>query len=141
MHDSWEPYFLALKRILRYVRGTLDYGLQLFSCSTTDLVSYSDADWAGYPTARRSTSEAEYRGVANVVAETCWLRNCVSCILIYLPLRLSIVIIFCQILVLHVPSRYQFADIFTKGLPSALFEEFCTSLSVRCPPAPNAGEC
>nr|GFA23551.1 ribonuclease H-like domain-containing protein [Tanacetum cinerariifolium] len=26
--------------------------------------------------------------------------------------------------VLHVPSRYQFADIFTKGLPSALFEEF-----------------
>ncbi|GJZ96022.1 ribonuclease H-like domain-containing protein [Tanacetum coccineum] len=32
--------------------------------------------------------------------------------------------------VLHVPSRYQYADIFTKGLPSALFEKFCTSLSV-----------
>ncbi|GKF34143.1 hypothetical protein Tco_0107343 [Tanacetum coccineum] len=27
-----------------------------------------------------------------------------------------------QVRVLHVPSRYQFADIFTKGLPSALFE-------------------
>ncbi|GKE91191.1 ribonuclease H-like domain-containing protein, partial [Tanacetum coccineum] len=25
MHDPWEPYFSALKRILRYVRGTLDY--------------------------------------------------------------------------------------------------------------------
>ncbi|GJZ54844.1 ribonuclease H-like domain-containing protein [Tanacetum coccineum] len=74
MHDPREPYFSALKRVLRYVRGTLDYGLQLFLSSTTDLVAYSDADWAGCPTTRRSTSEAEYRGVANV-AETCWLRN------------------------------------------------------------------
>ncbi|GJR42382.1 ribonuclease H-like domain-containing protein [Tanacetum coccineum] len=46
-----------------------------------------------------------------------------------------------QVRVLHVPSRFQYADIFTKGLPSALFEEFRTSLSVRCPPAPTAGEC
>ncbi|GKF45292.1 ribonuclease H-like domain-containing protein, partial [Tanacetum coccineum] len=46
-----------------------------------------------------------------------------------------------QVRVLHVPSRYQFADIFTKGLPSALFEEFRTSLSVWCPSAPTVGEC
>ncbi|GKE23505.1 ribonuclease H-like domain-containing protein [Tanacetum coccineum] len=32
-----------------------------------------------------------------------------------------------QVRVLHVPSRYQYADIFTKGLPSALFEEFRSS--------------
>ncbi|GJU55221.1 ribonuclease H-like domain-containing protein, partial [Tanacetum coccineum] len=101
MHDPREPHFSALKRILRYVRGTLDYGLQLFSSSTTSLVAYSDADWAGSPTTRRSTSgycvflgnnllswsskrqptlscssaEAEYRGVANTVAETYWLWN------------------------------------------------------------------
>nr|GEY11682.1 hypothetical protein [Tanacetum cinerariifolium] len=31
MHDPREPYFSALKRILRYVRGTLSYGLQLYS--------------------------------------------------------------------------------------------------------------
>ncbi|GJT98027.1 reverse transcriptase domain-containing protein [Tanacetum coccineum] len=31
--------------------------------------------------------------------------------------------------VLHVPSRFQYADIFTKGLPSALFEDFHSSLS------------
>nr|GFA44138.1 hypothetical protein [Tanacetum cinerariifolium] len=78
------------------------------------------------PTLSRSSPEAEYRGVANVVAETCWLRN-------LLPTG--------QVRVLHVPSRYQFVDIFTKGLPSALLEEFRTSLSVRCPPAPTAGEC
>ncbi|GJR86528.1 ribonuclease H-like domain-containing protein [Tanacetum coccineum] len=56
MHDPREPHFSALKRILWYVRGTLDYGLRLFSSSTTDLVAYSDADWAGCPTTRRSTS-------------------------------------------------------------------------------------
>ncbi|GJW90009.1 ribonuclease H-like domain-containing protein [Tanacetum coccineum] len=41
-------------------QGTLNYGLQLFSSSTTDLVAYSDADWAGCPTTRRSTSGAVY---------------------------------------------------------------------------------
>ncbi|GKE26102.1 ribonuclease H-like domain-containing protein, partial [Tanacetum coccineum] len=175
MHDPREPYFSALKRILRYVCGTLDYGLQLFSSSTTDLVAYSDANWAGCPTTRRSTSgycvflgnnllswsakrqptlsrssaEAEYRGVANAIAETCYA--------VYLssnPVQhqrtkhIEIDIHFVcdlvaagQVRVLHVPSRYQFADIFTKGLPSALFEEFRSSLSVRCPPALTAGEC
>ncbi|GJU20801.1 ribonuclease H-like domain-containing protein [Tanacetum coccineum] len=33
-----------------------------------------------------------------------------------------------HIRVLHVPSRYQYADIFTKGLPTALFDEFRDSL-------------
>nr|GEX78067.1 NBS-containing resistance-like protein [Tanacetum cinerariifolium] len=46
-----------------------------------------------------------------------------------------------QVRVLHVPSRYQFADIFTKRLSSTLFEEFRSNLSVRCPPAQTAGEC
>ncbi|GJW96618.1 ribonuclease H-like domain-containing protein [Tanacetum coccineum] len=46
-----------------------------------------------------------------------------------------------QVRVLHVPSRYQYVDIFTKDLPFALFEEFRTSLSVRCPLAQTAKEC
>nr|GEZ41265.1 ribonuclease H-like domain-containing protein [Tanacetum cinerariifolium] len=96
MHDPRKPCFSALKRIMRYVRGTLNYGLQLFFSSTTDLVAYSDADWADFHTTRRSTSgycvffgnnllswsskrqptlshssaEAEYHSVANFVAET-----------------------------------------------------------------------
>ncbi|GKC93704.1 ribonuclease H-like domain-containing protein [Tanacetum coccineum] len=101
MHDSREPHLAALKRILRYVQGTLDLGLHLYASSTTSLVGYTDTDWAGCPSTRRSTSgycvflgdnllswsakrqhtlsrssvEAEYRGVASVVAETAWLRN------------------------------------------------------------------
>ncbi|GKF62629.1 ribonuclease H-like domain-containing protein [Tanacetum coccineum] len=69
MHDPREPHLSDRKRILQYVCGTLDYGLQLFSSST--LVAYSDADWVGCPTTRRSTLEVEYYGVA----ETCWLQN------------------------------------------------------------------
>nr|GEV35457.1 ribonuclease H-like domain-containing protein [Tanacetum cinerariifolium] len=46
-----------------------------------------------------------------------------------------------QVCVLHVPSRYQYVDIFTKGLPSALFEKFRISLCVWSSPAQTAGEC
>nr|GEU80702.1 glycoside hydrolase, catalytic domain-containing protein [Tanacetum cinerariifolium] len=56
MHDPREPHLLALKRILRYVRGTLDHGLQLHASSMTQLVAYIDADWTGCPFTRRSTS-------------------------------------------------------------------------------------
>nr|GEY87516.1 ribonuclease H-like domain-containing protein [Tanacetum cinerariifolium] len=56
MHDPREPHLAALKRILRYVQGTLDFGLYLYASSTTSLVGYTDADWAGCPSTRRSTS-------------------------------------------------------------------------------------
>ncbi|GJX89042.1 ribonuclease H-like domain-containing protein [Tanacetum coccineum] len=60
MHDPRDPHFTALKRIFRYVRGTLDYGLQLHVSTITQLSV----------TLSRSSAEAEYRGVANVVAKT-----------------------------------------------------------------------
>ncbi|XP_071708089.1 uncharacterized mitochondrial protein AtMg00810-like [Rutidosis leptorrhynchoides] len=56
MHDPREQHFQALKRIIRYVQGTTDLGLQLFASSPSSLVAYSDADWAGCPITRRSTS-------------------------------------------------------------------------------------
>ena len=101
MHDPREPHLAALKRILRYVRGTLHMGLLLQPSRSSDLTVYSDADWAGCPDTRRSTSgyavflgdnlvswsskrqntvsrssaEAEYRVVANGVAEATWLQQ------------------------------------------------------------------
>ncbi|XP_071676887.1 secreted RxLR effector protein 161-like [Lolium perenne] len=101
MHAPRDPHWAAVKRILRYIRGTMDFGLSLHASTATDIVAYSDADWAGCPDTRRSTSgycvyfgpsliswsskrqptvsrssaEAEYRAVANAVAEVSWLRQ------------------------------------------------------------------
>ncbi|GJV64199.1 ribonuclease H-like domain-containing protein [Tanacetum coccineum] len=159
MHDPRDPYFSALKRILRYVRGTLDFGLQLYASSTSYLMAYTDADWAGCPTTR--------------LAETTWLPNLIR--ELHMPL-LSATLVYCDnvsaiyltanpvqhqrtkhieidihfvrdmvarghVHVLHVPSHYQYVNIFTKELSSALFEEFCSSLGVRSSPAPTAREC
>jgi len=101
MHKPRAAHWNLVKRILRYLRGTIDHGLRISVSSTTDLKAYSDADWAGCPDTRRSTSgycvylgdslvswsskrqqtvsrssaEAEYRGVANAAVECCWIRN------------------------------------------------------------------
>jgi hypothetical protein len=56
MHDPREPHLAALECILCYVRGTLHLGLLLRPSAQTELLVYSDADWAGCPDTRRSTS-------------------------------------------------------------------------------------
>jgi hypothetical protein len=57
MHDPREPHLTAMKHILCYLQGTLDYGILLRRLSSSDLVVYTDADWAGCPDTRRSTSD------------------------------------------------------------------------------------
>ena len=44
MHAPTEDHFRALKRILRYVKGTPHHGLQLHQQSTHDILLYSNAD-------------------------------------------------------------------------------------------------
>ena len=178
----------ALKRILCYLQGTLDLGLHLRRSPVSELVVYSDADWAGCPDTRRSTSgyavflgdnliswsskrqntisrssaEAEYRAVANGVAEATWLRQLL--LELHSPLTRT-TLVYCdnvsavymssnpvqhqrtkhieidlhfvrdkvaigEVRVLHVPTTSQFADIFTKGLPSSVFNEFRSSLNI-----------
>ncbi|CAA7052958.1 unnamed protein product [Microthlaspi erraticum] len=56
MHDPREPHFGALKRILRYVKGTISQGLHITPSKTTTLTAYTDADWGGCQNTRRSTS-------------------------------------------------------------------------------------
>lgn len=57
MHDPRETHMHALKQILRYIQGTLDFGLHMYPSSSTSLIPYTDADWGGCPETRRSTSE------------------------------------------------------------------------------------
>jgi hypothetical protein len=101
MHDPREPHLTAMKRILRYLQGTPDYGVLIRYSSSSDLVVYTNTDWAGCLDTRRSTSgyavflrdnlilwsakrqtvvshssaDAEYRAIANGVAEATWLRQ------------------------------------------------------------------
>ncbi|XP_019105792.2 uncharacterized mitochondrial protein AtMg00810-like [Beta vulgaris subsp. vulgaris] len=56
MHDPREPHFQALKRILRYIEGTIDHGLHLYLSASTCLITYTDADWGGCPDIRCLTS-------------------------------------------------------------------------------------
>jgi len=56
MHAPREPHLSAMKRILRYLRSTLDHGLLLRPSSPSELVVYTNADWAGCPDTRKSTS-------------------------------------------------------------------------------------
>lgn len=56
MHAPCEPHLALIKHNLRYLKGTLDNGLQLHTSPTSSLIAYSDADWAGYLDSRRSTS-------------------------------------------------------------------------------------
>lgn len=197
MHAPRVEHMNALKRVLRYVQGTLNYGLHMSKSSVSSLLSYTDADWGGCPDTCRSTSgycvflgdnliswsakrqptlskssaEAEYRGVANVVSESCWVRN----LLLELGFPISkATLIYCdnvsaiylssnpvqhqrtkhiemdihfvrekvqrgEVRVLHVPSRYQLADIFTKSLPRVLFDDFRHSLNIRKSPVSTAG--
>nr|GEU77959.1 ribonuclease H-like domain-containing protein [Tanacetum cinerariifolium] len=172
MHDPQEPHLNVMKRVLRYLRGTTDLGLQLFQSTTSQLIAYSDADWACYPATRLSTSgycvflgdnlltwsfkrkdklsrfsvEPEYRRVTNAVAETSWIHNllrelhtplftatlvyCDNVNVVYMSanpvqhhrtIHIDIDIHFVRdkvaaghVRALHVPSRFQYADIFTK---------------------------
>ena len=50
------PHYAAVLRILRYLKGTIFDGLHFSSHSSLTLQAYSDADWAGDPTDRRSTT-------------------------------------------------------------------------------------
>ena len=94
------PHYVAVLRILRYLKSTIFDGLHFSSHSSLTLQSYSDADWVGDPTDRRSTTgycfllgdsliswkskkqivvahsnpEIEYRALTATTAELIWLR-------------------------------------------------------------------
>ena len=48
-------HWLAVKRILRYLKGTLSYGIQMQQSTSLDIHGYTGADWASCPDDRRST--------------------------------------------------------------------------------------
>ncbi|PKU80918.1 Retrovirus-related Pol polyprotein from transposon TNT 1-94 [Dendrobium catenatum] len=100
MHQPQPNHVFLLKRLLRYIQGTLHYGIPIHK-SNFRLSAYSDADWAGDPISRKSTSgycsylgttliswtvkkqttvarsstESEYRSLAALAADVIWIRR------------------------------------------------------------------
>lgn len=100
-HTPTDQHFTLVKRILRYVKGTLNHGLHFFAPTKYMLIGYSNTDWAhcietrpstyGYsiffggnivpwsakkrPTVFRSTCESEYRAMANTATELIWITH------------------------------------------------------------------
>jgi hypothetical protein len=100
-HAPQKPHMDAVNHILRYVRGTLDFGLCFQRGEDSVLSGYVDADWAGDRDDRKSTTgyvfmlgstpitwrsqkqacvacsstEAEYVALSSAAREGMWLRG------------------------------------------------------------------
>jgi hypothetical protein len=55
LHTPTTVHWAAVKRILRYVQGTVNLGLKFNQASSMLVSGFSDADWAGCPDDRKST--------------------------------------------------------------------------------------
>eukprot|EP00253_Pinus_taeda_P030683 PITA_30683 len=101
MKNPHESHWKATKRILHYVRGTVQFGIHYNAEESPLLVGFIDSDWAGDLDDQKSTAsyvfalgsgsitwackkqsatslssvEAEYRGVVEVSKEALWLRQ------------------------------------------------------------------
>ncbi|XP_040934516.1 uncharacterized mitochondrial protein AtMg00810-like [Gossypium hirsutum] len=56
MHCSNIAYFKVAKRVLRYVKGTLNFGVKFEKAEELKLLGYSDSDWAGSADDMKNTS-------------------------------------------------------------------------------------
>ncbi|RVW92497.1 Retrovirus-related Pol polyprotein from transposon RE1 [Vitis vinifera] len=101
LQSPCDSHWDAIIRILRYIKSTPGQGVLYENRGHTQVVGYTDADWVGSPTDRRSTSgycvfiggnliswkskkqdvvarssaEAEYRAMALATCKLIWLRH------------------------------------------------------------------
>lgn len=101
MSAPTQLHWKSVKRVLRYLKGTLHYGLHLRGGCPLSLMAYSDSDWGGVRDGGRSTTayvvffgpniaswksakqlsvsrsstEAEFRALANYAAEVTWIQG------------------------------------------------------------------
>ncbi|KAM1579597.1 hypothetical protein ACFXTI_041509 [Malus domestica] len=100
MTNPTHEHFGLVKRILRYVQGTIQCGLTYSSSSDNSITAFSDSDWAADPNTKRSitgfvvfmgqnmiswqskkqssvsksSTEAEYKALAHCAADIAWVK-------------------------------------------------------------------
>lgn len=188
MHKPTSLHFQHLKRLLRYLKATINFGILLKKTTALTLQVYTDVDWGGniddrtstsayliylggnpiswlsrkQRTVARSSTEAEYRAVATATAEIMWITNLLS--ELHIPLSKPPLLLcdnvgatyLCsnpvlhskmkhisldyhfvreqvrdgKLQVSHVSTKDQLADLLTKPLPRAKFEELRSKMKV-----------
>ncbi|XP_024011200.1 uncharacterized protein LOC112086480 [Eutrema salsugineum] len=195
MHSPTISDFMLLKRILRYIKGTVTMGINFNKGTDCVMRVYSDSDWAGcketrrstggfctflgnniiswsskkQPTVSKSSTESEYRTMSEAASEVTWLSSLLKEIGVSIPATPEL---FCDnlsavrltanptfhgrtkhfeldhhyvrervalgsLIVNHIPSPQQLADVFTKSLPCEAFCSLRYKLGVDYPPTPS----
>eukprot|EP00253_Pinus_taeda_P004820 PITA_04820 len=79
MQTPCEIHWKATKIILRYVRGTVQFGIHYSVEASPLLVGFTNSDWASDLDDQKSTvAKAEYRGAVEASKEALWLRQILS---------------------------------------------------------------
>ncbi|GKC71939.1 hypothetical protein Tco_1117822 [Tanacetum coccineum] len=65
----------AVKRIFRYLKGTINMGLWYSKDTDMSLTAHSDADHAGQKSTAISSKEAEYIALSGCCAQILWMRS------------------------------------------------------------------
>nr|GEV27957.1 uncharacterized mitochondrial protein AtMg00810-like [Tanacetum cinerariifolium] len=121
-----EKHLKEVKRIFRYLRGTIDMALWYPKDSGFELIDFSDVDRAGCIDTRKSTSEGiQFLGDKLVS----WMSKKQDCTAMspakaeYVVLSASCAQVENGIIELYfVRTEYQLADMFTKALPKDRFQ-------------------
>ncbi|KAB2634323.1 hypothetical protein D8674_038379 [Pyrus ussuriensis x Pyrus communis] len=90
MAQPTDVHMVLVKRILRYIQGTIGYGLHYTKSKEFNITTYSDSDWAAdintrrsitgfvqskkQSTVSRSSTQAEYKALAHCAADVFWVR-------------------------------------------------------------------
>nr|GEV77309.1 hypothetical protein [Tanacetum cinerariifolium] len=118
-----KKYLEALKRVFRYLKGTINLGLWYSKDTAMALTAYADADHAGCQDTRRSTS-----GSAQFLGDKLHSRskhNDIRPYFIQEQVERGVVELY------FVTTDYQLADIFTKALPRQRFEFILSRLGMK----------
>jgi len=57
MMEPERVHWVVAKHVLRYLQGTVDYGLDYVRCDGVRLIGCTDSDWAGSASDQKSTSK------------------------------------------------------------------------------------